>query len=47
MHGGGWVLGNADTHDRLVRELNPLQDTHATTAAIARATAILTHWLQP
>jgi acetyl esterase/lipase len=21
MHGGGWVLGNADTHDRLVREL--------------------------
>src|SRR3954452_20993114 len=20
-HGGGWVLGNADTHDRLVREL--------------------------
>src|SRR5215211_1732394 len=22
MHGGGWVLGNADTHDRLVRELD-------------------------
>ena len=21
MHGGGWMLGNADTHDRLVREL--------------------------
>ncbi|MEU2599523.1 alpha/beta hydrolase [Streptomyces hirsutus] len=21
MHGGGWVLGNADTHDRLVREV--------------------------
>ena len=21
MHGGGWVLGNARTHDRLVREL--------------------------
>ena len=21
MHGGGWVLGNADTHDRLIREL--------------------------
>jgi acetyl esterase len=21
MHGGGWVLGNADTHDRLVRQL--------------------------
>jgi len=21
MHGGGWVLGNAKTHDRLVREL--------------------------
>jgi acetyl esterase/lipase len=21
MHGGGWVLGNIDTHDRLVREL--------------------------
>jgi acetyl esterase/lipase len=21
MHGGGWVLGNADTHDRFVREL--------------------------
>jgi acetyl esterase len=21
MHGGGWVLGNGDTHDRLVREL--------------------------
>jgi acetyl esterase len=22
MHGGGWVLGNASTHDRLVRELS-------------------------
>jgi acetyl esterase/lipase len=21
MHGGGWVIGDADTHDRLVREL--------------------------
>ena len=21
MHGGGWILGNAGTHDRLVREL--------------------------
>ncbi|MFC9133355.1 alpha/beta hydrolase fold domain-containing protein [Streptomyces sp. NPDC057099] len=21
MHGGGWILGNAETHDRLVREL--------------------------
>ncbi|MFI6324391.1 alpha/beta hydrolase [Nonomuraea sp. NPDC050556] len=21
VHGGGWVIGNADTHDRLVREL--------------------------
>src|SRR5215470_11507817 len=21
VHGGGWVLGNAGTHDRLVREL--------------------------
>ena len=21
MHGGGWVLGNTDTHDRLVREI--------------------------
>ena len=21
MHGGGWVLGNSVTHDRLVREL--------------------------
>src|SRR5207253_2041263 len=21
MHGGGWILGNAFTHDRLVREL--------------------------
>jgi acetyl esterase len=21
MHGGGWILGNANTHDRLVREL--------------------------
>src|SRR4051794_25782710 len=21
MHGGGWVLGNANSHDRLVREL--------------------------
>jgi acetyl esterase/lipase len=21
MHGGGWILGNSDTHDRLVREL--------------------------
>ena len=21
MHGGGWVLGNAGTHDRLIREL--------------------------
>jgi acetyl esterase len=22
MHGGGWILGNASTHDRLVRELS-------------------------
>src|SRR5262245_19912048 len=22
VHGGGWVLGNAGTHDRLVRELS-------------------------
>src|SRR5262245_6988375 len=22
MHGGGWILGNAGTHDRLVRELS-------------------------
>lgn len=21
LHGGGWVMGNADTHDRLIREL--------------------------
>src|SRR5664279_1500793 len=21
MHGGGWILGNAETHDRLVRDL--------------------------
>jgi acetyl esterase/lipase len=21
MHGGGWILGNAGTHDRLVREI--------------------------
>ena len=21
IHGGGWILGNAGTHDRLVREL--------------------------
>jgi acetyl esterase len=21
MHGGGWILGDAGTHDRLVREL--------------------------
>jgi hypothetical protein len=21
MHGGGWILGNTGTHDRLVREL--------------------------
>jgi acetyl esterase len=21
LHGGGWVLGGSDTHDRLVREL--------------------------
>jgi acetyl esterase len=21
LHGGGWVIGNADTHDRLIREL--------------------------
>ncbi|MHA5047632.1 alpha/beta hydrolase [Streptomyces sp. SD15] len=21
IHGGGWILGNADTHDRLIREL--------------------------
>lgn len=21
VHGGGWILGNAGTHDRLVREL--------------------------
>jgi acetyl esterase len=30
MHGGGWVLGNAGTHDRLVREL-----AHAAGAALA------------
>src|SRR5215510_14383706 len=29
MHGGGWVLGNAATHDRLVREL-----AHAAGAAL-------------
>jgi acetyl esterase/lipase len=29
MHGGGWVLGNAGTHDRLVREL-----AHAARAAL-------------
>jgi acetyl esterase/lipase len=23
MHGGGWILGNAATHDRLVREPTP------------------------
>ncbi|MGO7668353.1 alpha/beta hydrolase fold domain-containing protein, partial [Rhizobium ruizarguesonis] len=22
FHGGGWVLGDADTHDRLVREID-------------------------
>jgi acetyl esterase len=27
FHGGGWVLGGADTHDRLVREL--ANGTHA------------------
>jgi acetyl esterase/lipase len=21
VHGGGWILGNAGTHDRLVRDL--------------------------
>ena len=21
FHGGGWVLGNKDTHDRLIREI--------------------------
>ncbi|MFB4307414.1 alpha/beta hydrolase [Actinomadura sp. GTD37] len=26
MHGGGWVLGNAGTHDRLVRELATAAD---------------------
>src|SRR5262245_30609361 len=30
MHGGGWVLGNAGTHDRLVREL-----PHGAGAALA------------
>jgi len=30
MHGGGWVLGNAGTHDRLVREL-----VHGSGAALA------------
>ncbi len=29
MHGGGWVLGNVATHDRLVREI-----THGTQAAV-------------
>ncbi|MFF7216782.1 alpha/beta hydrolase [Streptomyces sp. NPDC008238] len=27
LHGGGWVLGNADTHDRLVRELAVMAHT--------------------
>ena len=26
IHGGGWVLGNADTHDRLVRGHHPRRD---------------------
>jgi acetyl esterase len=30
LHGGGWVLGNSGTHDRLVREL-----VHGTRAALA------------
>lgn len=30
MHGGGWVLGNFDTHERLVREL-----AHGAQAAVA------------
>lgn len=29
MHGGGWVLGNKETHDRLIREI-----THGTQAAV-------------
>jgi manganese transport protein len=36
MHGGGWVLGNADTHDRLVREL-----AVGTGAAVAFGLALL------
>jgi acetyl esterase/lipase len=26
FHGGGWILGGFDTHDRLVRELATLCD---------------------
>lgn len=29
IHGGGWILGNADTHDRLVREI-----AHGSRAAV-------------
>ena len=42
MHGGGWILGNAATHDRLVRELAVgARATRATRAAIGQATAFL------
>ncbi|MFB1297660.1 alpha/beta hydrolase [Mycobacterium sp. pW049] len=34
IHGGGWVLGNAATHDRLVREL--AVGAHAAVAIMAR-----------
>jgi acetyl esterase/lipase len=57
IHGGGWILGNAGTHDRLVRELAvgagaalafvALSNTRATRAAIGQATAFLRAGLHP
>jgi len=49
-HGGGWVLGGFDAHDRLVRDqgtihdfvmLNPITMTRAPRAAIERASQML------
>ena len=37
LHGGGWVLGSADTHDRLARELAAAIDARVLSVAYALA----------